>query len=132
MPFGISELLASLGLSPPATATPTPAAAQPPDPTNPGASATAPAASAPAAPTTPAAAAPNQARMLALMNAFGGLRAPTPVVPEQMRAPPPIAPQGANVAGLTSTGNTAAIASLLAAGLQPQSIPDLGQLIRGR
>lgn len=71
---------------------------------------------------------------LSLMQAFGGLKAPTtPIVqPELIKAPAPVAPQAANAAAIQNTGPTAAIASLLAAGLRPTVPAPLGQLIMGR
>lgn len=75
----------------------------------------------------------NPRDMLSLMQAFGGLKVPgAPPLMEAPRPPSPVAPQGANPAAIANTGNTAAIASLLAAGLQPQQLSALGQLITGR
>lgn len=115
MPLGISELLAAQGLSPPES---------------------------PAAAAMPHGAAsvggmgglsmPDPKTMLAVMQAFGGLKQPAAPAIDPMRPPPPVAPQGANAAAIANTGNTSAIASLLAAGLRPgPTTPPLGQLIMG-
>lgn len=76
----------------------------------------------------------NPQSALSLVQAFGGLKAPsTPVVqPELIRPPAPVAPQGANAAAIQNTGATSAMASLLAAGIRPTNIPALGQLIMSR
>lgn len=74
----------------------------------------------------------NPRDMLALMQAFGGLKMPgAPPMMEAPRPPQPVAPQGANPAAIANTGNTGAIASLLSAGIQPQQLSALGQLVMG-
>lgn len=121
MPSWLSQLFASQGAPPPSPA----ALAMPA-----GAVAVPPSAADAIPPTAPTAAAGIDPKMYALMQAFGGLRAPAaPPPPDVIRPPAPIAPQAANPTAIANTGATSAIASLLAAGLRPANVPSLGQLI---
>lgn len=122
MVFGLSDMLARQGLSAPSPASVAiPHGAQPVPVTGPG------------APDPPpgAGAGMTNKDMLAMMQAFGGLKMPAQPIIDTPRAPQPVAPQGANATAIANTANTSAIASLLAAGLRPQPIPALGQMILG-